>query len=251
MGQQVHLHEYWKPASVPGHPRQADEVAGELIDLLARITKSQLVADVPVGAFLSGGVDSSGTAALMAEAAAGPIRCFTIGFDDPRFDETAYAAAVAKRYSAEHIVRHMTGTETEFVSALARIFDEPFGDSSALPSCFLMQLAREHVKVALSGDGGDELFAGYRRYAFHQREQRLRHIIPAPLRRLMFGALGEVYPRLDRGPRFLRARHTFRELSLDPEPGFFLNVSITEDDERAALFTADSAARSRATIRPK
>ena len=237
-GEQPQLRQYWKPGQVSGSGGQIAEVADELIDLLANAVKSQLVADVPVGAFLSGGVDSSGTAALMAKAEAGPIRCFTIGFGDTRFDETKYAAAVAKRYSAEHIIRRMTGGETHFVSGLARIFDEPFGDSSALPSCFLMQLAREHVKVALSGDGGDELFAGYRRYLFHQREEHLRGMIPASIRRSIFGVLGKVYPRLDWAPRFLRARHTFRELSTDSAMGYFSNVSVTEDDERAALFTA-------------
>ena len=237
-GEQPQLWQYWKPGHISGGGGQMDDLADELIDLLASAVKSQLVADVPVGAFLSGGVNSSGTAALMAKAEADPIRCFTVGFGDSRFDETKYAAAMAKRYSAEHIIRRMTGAETHFVSGLARIFDEPFGDSSALPSCFLMQLAREHVKVALSGDGGDELFAGYRRYVFHQREEHLRRLIPAPVRRSIFGVLSEVYPRLDWAPRILRARHTFRELSVDSAMGYFRNVSVTEDDERAALYTA-------------
>ena len=237
-GAQPQLHQYWKPRQISGGGRQIDQLADELIDLLGNAVKSQLVSDVPVGAFLSGGVDSSGTAALMAKAEYGPIHCFTIGFGDPRFDETKYASAVAERYSAEHIIRRMKGDETQFVPALARIFDEPFGDSSALPSFFLMQLARQHVKVALSGDGGDELFAGYRRYVFHQREENLRRILPPAIRRSIFAGLSEVYPRMDWAPRILRARHTLRELSADSAMGYFRNVSVTEDDERAALFTA-------------
>src|SRR5262249_54332069 len=154
--------------------------------------------------FLSGGVDSSGTMALMAKAAPDPIRCFSIGFGDPRFDETAYASAVANRYSATHVVERMDGTETGLVERLPGIFDEPFGDSSALPSLNLMQLARRHVTVALSGDAGDELFAGYRRYAFHAREESIRALLPPWLRRPVFGVLGRLYPQLDWAPQALR-----------------------------------------------
>src|SRR5207248_3230494 len=104
-------------------------------------------------------------------------------FDDPQFDETGYAATVAKQYSAEHVVARMSASEPADVARLACIFDEPFGDSSALPSWYLMQLASKHVKVAISGDAGDELFAGYRRYVFHAREERLRQVLPGWLRR--------------------------------------------------------------------
>ena len=114
--------------------------------------------------------------ALMAKATPAPIRCFIIGFGDARFDETAYAAAVANRYGAVHTVATHDRRGNRSRRPPARIFDEPFGDSSALPSYAVMQLAREHVTVALSGDAGDELFAGYRRYAFHANEERLRNI---------------------------------------------------------------------------
>jgi asparagine synthase (glutamine-hydrolysing) len=190
-----------------------------------------------VGAFLSGGVDSSGTMALMARAAKDPITAFTIGFNDAAYDETAYAAAVAQHYNSNHVIARMQGDELDLVESLPAIFDEPFGDSSALPSYRLMQLARKSVTVALSGDGGDELFAGYRRYGFHAHEEKLRQWLPAAIRGPLFGALADIYPQLDNAPRFLRARHTFRELSSDSVTGYFWNLSVVGDQTRQALFS--------------
>jgi asparagine synthase (glutamine-hydrolysing) len=236
-GQRPVLRRYWEPKPSQQIGGTANAIADSLIERLSSAVQSQLVSDVPIGAFLSGGVDSSGTMALMAKATPAPIHCFTIGFGDPRFDETAHASAVAKRYGARHIVERMTGSEANLVAGLPRIFDEPFGDSSALPSYLLMQLARKSVTVALSGDAGDELFAGYRRYAFHANEERIRSFFPNWLRRPMFGFLGRAYPQLDWAPQMLRARHTFQELSLDPAMGYFCNLSVTDDATRNRLFS--------------
>jgi asparagine synthase (glutamine-hydrolysing) len=236
-GRRPIVRSYWNPKAAAAVTGSVDEIADALLERLSASVRSQLVSDVPIGAFLSGGVDSSGTAALMAKATATPIRCFSIGFGDPRLDETAYAAAVAERYGAEHIVQRMMGTETDLVARLPRIFDEPFGDSSALPTYSVMQLARKHVTVALSGDAGDELFAGYRRYAFHANEERLRHLFPGWLRGPLFGLLGRVYPQLDWAPQVFRARHTFKELSFDPPTGYFWNLSVTDDAMRNRLFS--------------
>jgi len=236
-GEAPDLASYWK--LTPRYSDDSRHAAEELIDRLSAIVTSQLVADVPVGAFLSGGTDSSGTAALMAQASKGPISAFTIGFNQADHDETAYAALIAARYGARHVVERMNGAETESVGRLAQVFDEPFGDSSALPCLHLARLARSQVKVALSGDGGDELFGGYRRYAFHLREEKIRSTLPAPLRQAIFGALAAIYPQLDVAPRFLRARHTFRELSLDSATGYFWNLSVVDDDLRHRLFSSD------------
>ena len=148
------------------------------------------------------------------------------------FDETEYAAAVAKHYGSHHVIARMQGDEIDLVESLPAIFDEPFGDSSALPSFRLMQLARKSVTVALSGDGGDELFAGYRRYGFHAREESIRRWLPGAIRQPLFGTLANLYPQLDRAPRFLRARHTFRELSADSTTGYFWNLSVVGDETR-------------------
>jgi asparagine synthase (glutamine-hydrolysing) len=228
---------YWDvtPSNIDDH--EMAHLDDALLERLKNIVKAQLVADVPVGSFLSGGVDSSGVTAIMASLCLDPINAFTIGFKDRSFDETEYAALIARHCSARHEVSRMEGDETDLVDKLPAIFDEPFGDSSALPSFHLMQLARKSVTVALSGDGGDELFAGYRRYGFHAQEERIRKWLPQSLRQPLFGTLASLYPQLDGAPRFLRARHTFQELSADSDRGYFLNVSVVDDDGRDALFS--------------
>jgi asparagine synthase (glutamine-hydrolysing) len=237
-GQQPETQTYWDPTPAVIDDYEMTRLDDALLERLEKIVKSQLVADVPVGTFLSGGVDSSGITALMARAAPDTVTAFTIGFDAREFDETEYASLVAKHCAANHIVERMHGDEMQLVETLSTVFDEPFGDSSALPSYRLMQLARKSVTVALSGDGGDEIFSGYRRYGFHAREESIRRWVPGRVRRGLFGALAATYPQLDNAPRFLRARHTFQELSADSTMGYFLNVSVLTDESRDALFTA-------------
>ena len=227
---------YWSPAPKASNGTLADRT-DELVTRLADSVKEQMVSDVPVGAFLSGGVDSSATTALMAKASNLPIRCFTIGFKEKQFDETDYARRVAEQYGAIHRVKILSIDDLEDVRGLASIFDEPFGDSSALPALQLARLAREDVKVALSGDGGDELFAGYRRYIFHAREERFRRLLPQSMRGPLFGLLAKVYPQLTGAPRLLRARHTFEELSLDTVQGYFLNLSAADENTRTTLYS--------------
>jgi asparagine synthase (glutamine-hydrolysing) len=229
--------QYWDPRPVESGKITLASAAEALRERLGAAVKSQLVADVPVGTFLSGGVDSSAITALAAGQVSGALNAFTIGFDDPRFDERAYAKAVADRYGVRHFVESLTKDDPGSVKALTDIFDEPFGDSSALPTYWLAQLARRNVKVALSGDGGDELFAGYRRYLFHKREEKIRSFFPAPLRRPLFRLLANIYPQLDWAPRFLRARQTFRELSQDAAEGYFHNVMVVDDATRKRLFS--------------
>ena len=125
----------------------------------------------------------------------------------------------------------------DLVDKLASIYDEPFGDNSAMPTYRVSALAREHVTVALSGDGGDELFAGYRRYLWHQREEHVRAALPGAVRRPLFGFLGRVYPKLDWAPRYLRAKNTFQELSVDAAEGYFHGISVLNDPLRNAIFS--------------
>jgi len=227
---------YWDPTPAIIDNHEMARLDDALLERLEKIVKSQLVADVPVGTFLSGGVDSSGVTALMARTAPDTVTAFTIGFQSRAFDETEYASLVAKHCAANHIIARMQGDEMDLVEGLPAIFDEPFGDSSALPSYRLMQLARKSVTVALSGDGGDELFSGYRRYGFHAREESIRRWLPSAVREPLFGTLANIYPQMDNAPRFLRARHTFQELSVDSRMGYFLNVSVLADEQRDALF---------------
>lgn len=162
---------------------------------LADSVRAQLVADVPVGAFLSGGVDSSSVVAAMARAAPGAAHAFTIGFDDPAYDESADAARIAAALGVRHTVLRATAADAlALVEALPRVYDEPFADSSQLPTVLLSRLTRGHVTVALSGDGGDELFGGYRRHVLAARLWPRLARVPLPLRRALAGAIGAVPP---------------------------------------------------------
>lgn len=238
-GQAPRFRQYWEPLPGKHTERDLETSAEALRDRLSAAVRSQLVADVPVGSFLSGGVDSSAITALMARAVPDALSCFTIGFEEAAFDERSHAQSVASRYGLRQHVEVVAPDDMETVEMLPSIFDEPFGDSSALPTYRLSKLARRHVTVALSGDGGDELFAGYRRYLFHGREEALRALMPSSFRRLVFGTLGQLYPKLDWAPRPLRARQTFRELAASAVEGYFHNVSVVNDETRNRLFSPE------------
>ncbi len=175
-----------------------DEALRAALDEAVRM---RLIADVPLGAFLSGGVDSSGIVALMANASPKPVTTCTMAMDDPAYDESPFAAVVAERYGTEHFCEAVSFDATGLIDRLAVAYSEPFADSSAMPTYLVSRLARQRVTVALSGDGGDEAFAGYRRQAFHWREEQLKARLPAALRQPLFGALGRLYPKLDWAPR--------------------------------------------------
>ncbi len=178
-------------AADPAPFRDEEEALDAFEELLADAVARRMVADVPLGIFLSGGLDSSLVAALAARRAGAPVRTFTIGFDDPAFDESAHAREVARIVGADHTGRTCRVADAlAIVPRLAGMFDEPFADSSAIPTALLCRRAREDVTVALSGDGGDELFAGYTRYADTIRIHRLLANLPAGVRARIGAALG-------------------------------------------------------------
>ena len=214
-----------------------EAVAEELIPRLREAVKLRLVSDVPLGAFLSGGVDSSAVVAMMAGLGADPLRTFSIGFDRPDYDERDYAKEVAERYRTGHVTRIVNPDDIALVDKLAGLYDEPFADSSAMPTYRVCELAREHVTVALSGDGGDELFAGYRRHRWHAYEQSIRDRLPLGIRRPLFGFLGRVYPKLDWAPRYFRAKSTFEALSFDAAEAYFHTVTMLPARLRRNLFS--------------
>lgn len=218
------------------------DLSARLVHLLREGVRSRMVADVPLGAFLSGGVDSSGVVALMAEASAKPVQTCAIGFDEAAYDETSYARQVAARFGADHRERIVATDDFAAVDTLAAMFDEPFADASALPTWRVCQLARERVTVALSGDGADEAFAGYRRQVFHHHEERTRAVLPAGLRAPLFGALGRAWPKADWAPRPLRARATLLALAETGEEGYARGLSVTLPGARQALYTDSFAA---------
>ncbi|MDR6115270.1 MULTISPECIES: XrtA/PEP-CTERM system amidotransferase [unclassified Sphingomonas] len=214
-------------------------------ELLARMragVTSRMVADVPLGAFLSGGVDSSGVVGLMAEASPRAVRTCTIGFEEAGHDERGYARTVARRFATDHVERVVRADDFTLIDTLVAHFDEPFADASALATYRLCQLAREHVTVALSGDGADEAMAGYRRHVFHAGEERVRGLFPADLRRGLFGTLGRFYPKADWAPRPLRARTTLLALGMDGAEAYARAVGVTSPEWRARLFSAEAKA---------
>ena len=233
---------YWRPPAV-ACPARIEAAASALIDRLRTATSHRLIADVPLGAFLSGGVDSSAVVALADRLRDTPLDTFTIGFEGSE-DETPYAAMVSRRYgTTQHNERAAAVDMIDAARLQGRIFGEPFGDSSAVPTHRVCALARRHATVALSGDGGDEVFAGYRRYRWHRLVEAARAVLPAPARRRVIGGLARLYPKLDRAPRWLRAKYTLTELSLDSAVGYYRTVARVHDDRRLALFSPALRAR--------
>lgn len=210
----------------------------ELRHLLHDAVASRMVSDVPLGAFLSGGVDSSTVVAFMAGISNSPVETCSIGFDVGALDETPYADRIAERFGTRHRKRTVASDDFAAIDVLADAFDEPFADASALPTWRVCQLARETVTVALSGDGADEAFAGYRRHKFQHAEERVRGLIPAGLRNTVFGGLGRHYPKADWAPRFLRAKSTFQSLARDGGEAYARSVGVTLPEQREKLFTA-------------
>lgn len=226
---------WWDLAFRPAPQRPDAEVQEELIERLRETVHSQMESEVPLGAFLSGGVDSSAVVAMMAGDK--PVTTCSIGFDDPEFDESEYANQVARRYATVHHGQIVDKDDYGLVDTLAHLYDEPFADSSAIPTYRVCQLARRHVTVALSGDGGDENFAGYRRYRFAMAEHSVRSKLPEAIRKPLFGTLGSLYPKADWAPRMFRAKTTFEALARDLVEGYFHGVSRLTDRQRDQLFS--------------
>lgn len=217
---------------------EADEV--ELIrEKLCDAIESRMVSDVPIGAFLSGGVDSSTVVALMSDIARRRVTTCSIGFDVPDLDETKHARMIAERFSTDHHERIVDPAMFDRIDTLAPMFDEPFADASALPTAQVCALARQHVTVALSGDGADEAFAGYRRHVFHAAEQRVRDAMPDGLRRVAFGPLAALYPKADWAPRPLRAKATLQALALSGEEAYAQALCVMSPATRSRIFSAD------------
>jgi len=235
--------EYWDVRFTLDNRIALDDALDELQARLRESVRMRLMSEVPLGAFLSGGVDSSAVVATMAQVSDEPVNTCSIAFDEPAYDESAYARQVAERYGTRHYVEQVGSDDFDLIDTLAALYDEPYADSSAIPTYRVCQLARKRVTVALSGDGGDESFAGYRRYRLHLAEERMRGALPLALRRPVFGLLGRVYPKADWAPRVLRAKATFQALSRDAVEAYFTGVSILRDDARRALYSGSFRAQ--------
>jgi asparagine synthase (glutamine-hydrolysing) len=213
------------------------EACRELERRLDESVRLRMISEVPLGAFLSGGVDSSAVVSSMARASAEPVNTCSISFDDPAYDESRYARQVAERYRTRHFEDRVASDDFDLIDELARLYDEPYADSSAIPTYRVCQLARQHVTVALSGDGGDESFGGYRRYRLHLMEERLRSLLPLGVRRPLFGVLGQMYPKADWAPRVLRAKSTFESLARNSVAAYLHSMSLVREPLRQQLFS--------------
>lgn len=229
--------EYWDVHFTLDNPIGDKDACAELTSRLEESIRLRLMSEVPLGAFLSGGVDSSAVVALMAGLSNKPVNTCSIGFSDPAFNESEFAKMVADRYQTNHFVDVVESDDFDLIDTLARLYDEPYADSSAIPTYRVCQLARKHVTVALSGDGGDESFGGYRRYSLHLMEEKLRSVLPLGLRRPLFGAMGALYPKADWAPRMFRAKTTFQAIARTSVEAYFHSMSLIRDPMRNQLYS--------------
>jgi asparagine synthase (glutamine-hydrolysing) len=232
------LQQYWDVPFATESLLSDKQIEYELIERLREAVKIRMIAEVPLGAFLSGGVDSSAVVALMSEAGQEHVNTCSIGFSDPKYNESEYASQVSTLYHTNHYMKNVEADDYDLIDKLSSIYDEPYADSSAIPTYRVCELARQRVTVALSGDGGDENFAGYRRYRWHMHEEKIRSLLPGFVRRPLFGILGNIYPKLDWAPRYLRAKSTFQSLSRDALDAYLHTVSVVYDDVRKPLYSS-------------
>ncbi|WP_029132462.1 XrtA/PEP-CTERM system amidotransferase [Sedimenticola selenatireducens] len=229
--------QYWDVSFKPHAAMTEQDAGNELIERLREAVDIRMIAEVPLGAFLSGGVDSSAVVGLMAGLSEKPVNTCSISFGDPKFNESAYAEKVARRFSTDHRVEQVDPDDFDLIDHLADLYDEPYADSSALPTYRVCQLAKQQVTVVLSGDGGDENLAGYRRYRWHTYEERMRAMLPPAIRQPLFGTLGRLYPKADWAPRVFRAKSTFESMARDTLQGYMHSVSILSNQMRDQLFS--------------
>jgi len=242
----VEVRRYWHLSFASPSRSSMETLSEEALHLLDDSVEQRLMSDVPLGAFLSGGVDSHAVVDSMSRTSADPVVACSMGFEDHRFDERPHARAAAEACGAElregvvrsdHLLDHGWYSDT---------FDEPFADSSAIPTYLVSKLARQHVTVALSGDGGDESFAGYRRYRFDWLENRCRGLMPSAV----FRVFGGLYPKADFLPRQLRFKRTLQNLALDPAEAYARSVSASLPEEVAAMLSPDHRAAAEGALSP-
>jgi asparagine synthase (glutamine-hydrolysing) len=236
----IQVAEYWDVPITGPVFRTEEQAIEELGQVFDGAVRARLVSDVPIGAFLSGGVDSSAVVEAMTRLSGRPVVTTSIGFREQAFNELEHARAVAQAVSSDHHEVVVEARAAEILPRLVWHLDEPFADSSALPTYYVAKAARERVTVALSGDGGDEVFAGYqRRYGLNRSEARLRRRLPAWLRRGVLRPLGCVYPKADWLPRPLRARYFLQNLGTTFERAYFADLCLLRDDEKAGLLSPE------------
>ena len=238
---EISLQRYWELEYEPKLSSDLPELEGELRTLIAAAVRRRMIADVPLGAFLSGGVDSSIVVSEMAFHSSDPIKTFSIGFGHDAYNELPQARLVAERFGTEHTEFVVEPDAVDLLPKLARHYGEPYADSSAVPSFYLAELTREHVTVALNGDGGDESFAGYLRTAVDARTMWLDRV-PAGLRRVVASGAGRALSADDRRSTVDYARRFAAALPLDGPGRYAEHVGIFDAAGRGRLLAGDAAA---------
>jgi asparagine synthase (glutamine-hydrolysing) len=228
----VEVKEYWRIGAQETFTGSEQDAADALRGVLQEAVRCHMISDVPLGAFLSGGIDSSTVVGLMAQVSARPVQTFSIGFDEPDYDELEYARVVARHFGTDHHEFVVRPDGLSILEDLVSHFDEPFADSSAIPTWYVSEMARRHVTVVLSGDGGDELFGGYDRYLAHPRVSRFDRI-PLPGLRT---AAALVWPHLPHGAR---GKNFLRHVARDARGRYIDSIAFFHNDERGALYSPD------------
>lgn len=239
---------YWDVSFSSQTQETSENLQGQLLELLEDSVKCRMISDVPLGAFLSGGVDSSAVVALMARNSSTPVTTCAIGFGSEEFDEVSYAANVAERFETDHHVFTVKENVQDKLLDIAGYFDEPFCDPSFVPTYFVSQLARRKVTVALAGDGGDENFAGYSKYLADRQENRLRRMFPESLRKSVFPGLGNVLGSSGIGLA-RRGGSLLHSMAVDADEGFFISNSFFRKNAWNTLIT-DSFSRATGAYDP-
>lgn len=237
----LRIRRYWRLTFRPQRRESEQQLAGELSALLEDAVRVRLVSDVPLGALLSGGLDSSTVVALMRRVSSGRVRTFSIGFEHPEYDELAFARQVARRFDTEHEELVVRPDAASMLPRLVWHYNEPFADSSAVPSFLVSELARRSVTVALSGDGGDESFLGYDRYRAMRLAANLDRV-PAGMRRGI-GAGARWLPHAGRRSFAGRARRFLEGVALDPRRRYTQWMTLFDESEKETLYTPEFAAR--------
>jgi asparagine synthase (glutamine-hydrolysing) len=229
---------YWRLQDyLSSKNKDVNSLKYEFQSLLDESVKMRMIADVQVGAFLSGGVDSTVIVASMARHSQQPVKTSSIGFDLSAYDESYYADKVAKYYHCDHVTTSVSVNDLSLVDKMVDIYDEPFADNSAIPTYILSQATNKYVKVALSGDGADELLFGYRNHQMFLFEEFLRKVIPAFIRKTVLSGIAKYYPQSRFIPKFLRVKTTFEGLSNDRIDGYHNAISITSQKALQSIYS--------------
>src|ERR1019366_4522438 len=235
----VRRRRYWQPSFAIDPDLRFDDVVEEIRSLAADAVERRMISDVPLGAFLSGGVDSSAVVAFMASQSPERVKTFSIGFTNKTWDELPFARMVVQRYGTEHHEQVVSPSIHEVLDTLVEHYDEPFADSSAIPMLYLARMTRKHVTVSLCGDGADELFGGYRRYFYGVVEESVRARFPEWFRRSVIGAAGRLYPKFDYLPQIFRAKTLLTNVAQEIGDAYFTSMTAFRDETLDAVLSRE------------